>query len=459
MATTVQQTSSFSSLPWETLDAEIGGDLLRPDNPRYEDARHVWNGMIDRRPAAIARARTVDDVVAAVRFARTHGVEIAIRAGGHNAAGLATIDDGLVIDLRAMNQVDVDPERRIARAGGGTIWKELDVATQEHGLATTGGVISMTGIGGLTLGGGLGHLMRSKGLACDNLIGAQVVLADGSVVTTSETERPELLWGLRGGGGNFGVVTELEFRLHPVDGVYAGLLIYPRERGVEALQTYREVTASAPDELSTFIAFLNTPEGAPIVAYIPAYAGDAAAGEAAVAGYRALGEPIADMVGPIPYVALQQMLDEGFQPGPHVYWRSDFLTGLPDEAIDIIVAGANAAPSPLSSLLVEHLGGAVARVGKDETAFDHRDAEYNFAIIAVWTDPAHAEANIAWARGLWEAMRPFARGVYVNYLGVGDDVDRVRAAYGPEKYARLASLKREYDPENVFHRNQNIPPG
>ncbi|MDQ3226294.1 MAG: FAD-binding oxidoreductase, partial [Chloroflexota bacterium] len=458
MATTVQPASSFSSLPWETLDTAIGGDLLRWGDLRYEDARHVWNGMIDRRPAAIARVQTVDDVVAAVGFARGHGLEIAVRAGGHNAAGLATVDDGLVIDLRGMNQVAVDPERRIARAGGGTIWKEFDVATQEHGLATTGGVISMTGIGGLTLGGGLGHLMRAHGLSCDNLIGAQVVLADGSVVTTSETERPELLWGLRGGGGNFGVVTELQYRLHPVDGMYGGLLLYPRARGVEALQTYRAVTASAPDELSTFIAFLSTPEGAPIVAFIPAYAGDAAAGEAAVAGYRALGEPIADMVGPMPYVALQQMLDEGFQPGPHVYWRSHFLTGLPDAAIDVIVAGANAAPSPLSSVLVEHLGGAVARVGKDETAFDHRDAEYNFAVIAVWTDPAEADVNIAWARGVWEAMHPYARGVYVNYLGVGDGVDRVRAAYGPEKYARLAALKREYDPENVFHRNQNIVP-
>jgi FAD/FMN-containing dehydrogenase len=458
VTTTLEKPSSYASLPWRSLHDAISGDLLLPDSPGYEAARHVWNGMIDRRPAAIARARTTEDVVAAVNFARENGLEIAVRGGGHNAAGLAVVDDGLVIDLTEMNQVQVDPERGIARAGGGATWRDFDAATQAHGLATTGGVISMTGVGGLTLGGGLGVLMRSRGLACDNLIGAQVVLADGSVVRTSETERPELLWGLRGGGGNFGVVTELEFRLYPLDGMYAGLLIYPRERAVEALQTYREQTAAAPDELNTFIALLSTPDGVPVVAFIPAYAGDAAAGEAAVAGYRAMGEPIADIVGPMPYVALQQMLDDGFQAGPHVYWRSHFITGLSDEAIEIMVAAANAAPSPLSSVLIEHLGGAVARVGKDDTAFDHRDAEYNFAVIAKWTDPAEADVNIAWARDLWNAMQPYARGVYVNYLGVGDSAERVRAAYSPEKYARLAALKREVDPENLFHRNQNIPP-
>jgi FAD/FMN-containing dehydrogenase len=458
MATTLEKPGSYSSLPWSALDTATGGDLLLPDNPHYEEARRVWNGMIDRRPAAIARARTTEDVVAAVNFAREHGLEIAVRGGGHNAAGLAVVDDGLVIDLSEMNQVQVDPERRIARAGGGTTLGVFDAATQAHGLATSGGVISTTGIAGLTLGGGLGYLMRSRGLACDNLIGAEVVLADGSVVHTSETEWPELLWGLRGGGGNFGVVTEFEYRLYPLDGIYGGLLLYPRDRAVEAIQTYREQTAAAPDELTTFVGLLSTPDGIPVVAFVPAYAGDAAAGEAAVAGYRAMGEPIADMVGPMPYVALQQMLDDGFQPGSHAYWRSHFLTGLPDEAIEIMVAGANAAPSPLNSVLIEHLGGAVARVGNDETAFDHRDAKYNFLIMAVWTDPAEADANIAWARQFWDAMQPFARGVYVNYLGVGDSAERVRAGYSPEKYARLAALKREVDPENLFHRNQNIPP-
>ncbi len=458
MTMTVQHTGSSSALPWDTLDARIGGNLILSDHPRYDDARRVWNGMIDRRPAAIAACRTIDDVVAAVRFAGEHGVEVAVRGGGHNAAGLAVVDDGLVIDLSEMNRVEVDPARRIARAEGGATWGDFDAATQAHGLATTGGAISMTGVGGLTLGGGLGWLMRKYGLACDNLVGAQVVLADGSIVRTSETERPELLWGLRGGGGNFGVVTEFEFKLHPLEGMYAGLIVHPREQAAAALRHYREVSAGDPDDLTAFCALLTSPEGAQIAAYVLAYAGDAAAGEGAVAQYRAFAEPLADMVGPMPYVALQQMLDDGFQPGPHVYWRSHFLTGIPDEAIAIIVAGANAAPSPLSSVLVEHAGGAVARVGQDDTAFDHRHAEYNLAIIATWLDPADAEVNIAWARGLWEAMQPYARGVYVNYLGVGDSAERVREAYSPTKYARLAGLKREYDPENTFRRNQNILP-
>ena len=458
MSTSSQVIEDRSSLPWDQLETAIRGEVFLPDDSRYDVARHVWNGMIDRRPAAIARCRNTDDVAAAVRFARAQGLEIAVRGGGHSAAGLAVIDDGLIIDLSEMNQVVVDPSARIARAGGGATWGVFDAATQAHGLATTGGAISTTGIAGLTLGGGIGYLMRRYGLACDNLIGAEVVLADGSVVHTSETERPELLWGLRGGGGNFGVVTEFAYRLHPLADMYAGLILHPRERAVAALRTYREQTAAAPDELTTFFALLCTPEGAPVCAFLPTYAGDAAAGEAAVAGYRAFGEPIADMVGPMPYVALQQMLDEGFPPGLQVYWRAHFFAALPDEAIESIVAGANAAPSPLSAVLVEHLGGAVARIGQDETAFDHRDAAYNFAVIARWTDPADADANIAWARELWEAMRPYARGAYVNYLGVGDGAERVRDAYSPRKHARLAALKREYDPENIFRRNQNIAP-
>jgi FAD/FMN-containing dehydrogenase len=458
MTTTARQSGSPSSAPWSDFASTIGGEVLLPADTGYEEARRVWNGMIDRRPAAVVRPRSTADVVAAVRFAREQGFAIAVRGGGHNAAGLGTIDDGLVIDLSPMNQVQVDPERRVARAGGGANWGAFDAATQAHGLAATGGAISTTGIAGLTLGGGIGWLMRSQGLACDNLVEAEVILADGSVVRTSESERPELLWGLRGGGGNFGIVTEFVYRVRPLAGMYAGLLLHPRDRAVAALQTYRAQTEQAPDGLTTFFVLLHTPEGIPVVAFAPAFAGDAGAGEAAVAGYRAFGEPIADLVGPMPYVALQQMLDEGFPPGLHVYWRSHFLTGLPDDVIEAMVAGANAAPSPLSAVLVEHLGGAVARVGRDDTAFDHRDADYNWAVIARWTDPAEADANIAWARELWEAMRPFARGTYLNYLGVGDAPERVRDAFSPEKYARLAALKREYDPENVFRGNQNIAP-
>jgi FAD/FMN-containing dehydrogenase len=447
-----------SLLPWERLDAAIGGEVILPAHPRYREARRVWNGMIDSHPAAIARCRSAADVATAVLFAREQGLAIAVRGGGHNAAGLATVDDGLVIDLSEMNGIAVDPRQQLARAGGGATWGDFDAATQAHGLAATGGAISMTGVAGLTLGGGLGYLMRKFGLACDNLIGAEVVLADGSIVRASESERPELLWGLRGGGGNFGVVTEFVFRLHPLDGMYAGLLIHPRQRAVDALRWYRAQTASAPDALTTFYGLLSAPDGTPVVGFVPAFAGGAAEGEAAVAGYRAFGEPIADMVGPTPYVALQRIMDEAFAPGSAVYWRSHFLSGLPDEAIAILVAGANAAPSPLSAVLIEHLGGAIARVDPESSAFDHRDAEYNLAIIARWLDPADGDANIAWARELWDAMQPHARGVYVNYLGVGDAPERVRAAFRPRTYGRLAALKREYDPQNVFHRNQNIAP-
>ena len=369
------------------------------------------------------------------------------------------VDDGLVIDLTEMNQVQVDPERRIARAGGGATWRDFDAATQAHGLATTGGVISTTGVGGLTLGGGLGVLMRSRGLACDNLIGAEVVLADGSVVRTSETERPELLWGLRGGGGNFGVVTELEFRLYPLDGMYAGLLIYPRERAVEALADLPGADRCGPGRAEHLYRAPQHPGWRSCRRVYPGLRRRCRGGRSGRCRLPRHGR--ADCRHCRPH-ALRRRCSrcstKGFKPGPHVYWRSHFITGIPDEAIEIMVAAANAAPSPMSSVLIEHLGGAVARVGKDETAFDHRDAEYNFAVIAVWTDPAEADANIAWARDLWDAMQPYARGVYVNYLGVGDSAERVRAAYSPEKYARLAALKREVDPENLFHRNQNIPP-
>lgn len=450
--------SVSTMFPWPRLSAAMSGALLLPQHADYDAARQVWNGMIDRHPAAIARCQNVADVQAAVNFAREQGLEIAIRGGGHNAAGLAVVDDGLVIDLTAMNAVQVDPARRTARVGGGATWGDFDAATQEYGLAATGGAISSTGVAGLTLGGGIGWLMRSMGLACDNLIGAQVVLADGSVVTTSESERPELLWGLRGGGGNFGVVTEFTFKLHPLAGVYAGMLVYPREQATAALRHFRAEADASSDALTVFSAMLCSPEGAPIFAYVIAYAGDEDGGSQAVAPYRALGEPLADMVQPMPYTALQQMLDDGFPSGLQVYWRSHFLAGLPDEAIDILVAGANAAPSPLNAVLIEQLGGAVTHIGRDETAFDHRDAAVNLAIIARWGDPAEAEANIAWARGLWDAMQPYARGVYVNYLGVGDNPERVRDAYGAAKYARLAALKHTYDPQNLFHRNQNIKP-
>lgn len=436
----------------------LHGEAIDPTHSGYDGARAVWNGMIDRRPALVVRCARTADVVAAVGFAAEQGLPIAVRGGGHSAAGLAVADHALVVDLSPMREVTVDPAARTATAGGGATWGDFDAATAVHGLATTGGAISTTGIGGLTLGGGIGWLMRAHGLACDNLITAEVVTADGRVVTASEAENAELFWGLRGGGGNFGVVTRFTYRLHPVTTVLGGLIVHPVERAPEVLRFYRDFTATAPDELTAFAGLMTAPEGARVVGLIVCYAGDPAEGERALAPLRAFGPPIADQVGPMPYTAQQSMLDAGFPAGLPVYWRAHFLNALPDEAIDTMCDHFSRVDSPLSAVLLEHLGGAVARVGRDATAFDHRAAAYNLAIISRWPDPAMADGSIAWTRGLWDDMSSHALGVYVNYLGVGEGQERVRAAYGDAKYRRLAALKAQYDPENRFRFNQNIQP-
>jgi FAD/FMN-containing dehydrogenase len=443
-----------------TFSARFHGELIRPDSDGYDAARKVWNGMIDRRPACIARCRSVDDVQSAIRFARDNDLQIAVRGGGHNAGGLAVCDNGLVIDLSGLRDVIVDPENRTARAGGGATWADLDAATAAHGLATTGGLISTTGIGGLTLGGGLGWLMRSYGLACDNLIGADVVTADGQVLHASETENADLFWGLRGGGGNFGIVTTFEFKLHPVSTIFGGMLVYPLARAREVLHLYRAVTQSAPDALTVFAAMMYTPDGHPVIALPICYNGSAADGEAAIKAIRDFGEPIGGEVGPMPYAALQGMLDGGFPPGLQVHWRSEFVTSIPDDLIDAAVSAFEKVPSKLSALLLEQFGGAVSRVPRDATAFDQRDSNYNFVIVSRWADPADAAPNVAWARSTSDAMKSFTNGrVYVNYIGAGEAPDRVRAAFGADKFARLVTVKRKYDPKNVFSMNQNVPPG
>ncbi len=436
------------------------GDLIRPNSSDYDAARKVWNGMIDRRPALIARCKSVGDVQAAVRFGRENNLPIAIRGGGHNAAGLAVCDGGIVIDLGAMRDVVVDPAKRMARVGGGATWGDLDKATAAHGLAVTGGLISTTGVAGLTLGGGLGWLMRSTGLACDNMIGAEVVTAEGQIIHASETENPDLLWALRGGGGNFGVVTSFDFQLHPVATVLGGILFYPLARARDVLEFYRDFTATAPDALTVFAAMMSTPDGVPVVALALCYNGPADEGERVIKPIRDFATPIAGEVGPVPYTAQQTMLDGGFPSGLQVHWRSEFVTAIPDALVEAAVSAFERVPSPLSALLFEQFGGAVARVPRDATAFDNRDADYNFVIVSRWTDPADAERNVAWARATSDAARPFTNGrVYVNYIGAGEAPDRVRAAFSAEKFARLASIKRQYDPTNVFRLNQNIPPG
>jgi FAD/FMN-containing dehydrogenase len=439
--------------------AGLRGALIRPEDPGYADATGVYNAMIDRRPALVARCAGVADVLAAIRFARDQGLRVAVRGGGHNVAGNALCDGGLVIDLSPMRAIRVDPVRRTARAEGGAIWRDFDRETQAFGLATTGGTISTTGIAGLTLGGGQGYLMRKHGLACDNLLGADVVLADGSVVTASAEEHPDLFWALRGGGGNFGVVTALEYRLHPVGPALGGLILHPVERAAEAFRHYREFQRDAPDELAVLPALLTAPDGVRLAAFIVGYAGPAEDGEAALAPLRRFGPPVADTVQPMAYTAVQQQLDEGWPYGHHHYWKSSFLRELSDAAIDTIVEHFLAAPSPLSAVLIEPVGGAVARVDRRATAYAHRDGHPSLLFAARWADPAEAEREIAWARAAWAAMRPFVdQGVYPNYMeGGAEGAARIRAAYG-ENYERLTQVKAAYDPTNFFRVNQNIPP-
>jgi FAD/FMN-containing dehydrogenase len=443
----------------DALRAGLGGPLLRPGDDGYDAARRTFNEMIDRRPALIARCTATGDVVKAVRFGREHGLLVSVRGGGHNVAGNAVCDGGLMIDLTLMKGIRVDASARTVRAQPGLTWREFDRECQAFGLATTGGAISSTGIAGLTLGGGFGWLGRGYGMACDNLLSADVVLADGSVVTASADQNPDLFWGLRGGGGNFGVVTSFEYRLYPVGTVLGGMLIYPIERANEVLRAFRDFNQGTPEEMSVFAAMMTSPEGSRVLALIVCYNGPIEQGEAILQPLRETTSPMADLVMPISYEQQQTLLDEGFPFGLHNYWKSEFLKRLPDEAIDLIVEQFNAVPSPLSAIVVEQFGGAYRRVAVEQTAFAHRDWDYNFLIISRWTDPAESERHIKWARDVWQAVQPFASGgVYVNYLEPGQEgADRIRAAYGPV-YDRLVALKNRYDPTNFFQLNQNIKP-
>jgi FAD/FMN-containing dehydrogenase len=452
--------SSPTRLSPDARADHLMGVVLRPGDAEYEEARRVWNGMVDRRPAIIARPRDADEVAAAIAYARANGLPLAVRGGGHNAAGLGVCDDGLVVDLALMRHVSVDPSTRTARVGGGATWADFDAAAQAHGLATTGGAISSTGVAGLTLGGGLGWLMRRYGLACDNLLSVDLVTADGRSITASAADNPDLFWALRGGGGNFGVVTSFQFQLHPVGPIVGGMLVHPIDRAVEALRFYRELTRELREDLTVFCAMLTPPGGPPVIAFALAYHGAPEEADAALAAVRRFGPPMADQVGPMTYVQLQQMMDEALPPGLHVYWRAEFLKGLDDDALlETLVARYDAAPSPLDILLIEQMGGAVARVPRTATAFPHRDAPYNLAILSRWTDPADRDMHIRWARETHDAVRPWAgSGVYVNYLGLGESAERVREAYGESHLSRLVTAKDTFDPQNVFRLNQNVPP-
>jgi FAD/FMN-containing dehydrogenase len=454
---------------FDELAESFRGELVLPADPSYDDARKIWNAAIDRRPVCVARCTGVADVVAAVRFARDRGLPVAVRSGGHGVGGHALCDDGLVIDLTPMKGIRVDPAARTARAEAGVLWGELDRETQLFGLATVGGIVTHTGIAGLTLGGGIGWLMRKYGATVDNLLSADLVTAEGQLVRASAEENPELFWGIRGGGGNFGIVTSFEYRLHPVGPtVLAGPIFHPLERAGEVLRFYRGFIRDAPDELTTIFHLRVAPplpflpedlHGKPIVMIGACYAGTPEDGVEVLRPLKEFGAPLVDLLEPKPYLALQSMFDASVPHGWHYYWKSLELPPLTDASIDTLVEHASALTSPKSYCIVFQLGGALSRVGETETAFSQRDAAHDVNINAVWTeaDP-ESERHIAWTRDFYDAMQPHSRGgVYLNFLGE-EGPDRVREAYGATSYERLVQLKRAYDPTNFFRLNQNIEP-
>jgi FAD/FMN-containing dehydrogenase len=452
------------------LRSTVGGEVITPEDPAYEEARRVWNGMVDRHPALIVRCASTPDVAAAVDFGRDNGLIVSVRGGAHSTPGYSSCDGGIVIDLQPMNGVEVDPEAGTARVQGGAKWADLDAATQQHGLAVTGGRVSDTGVGGLALGSGSGWLERPYGATCESLLAAEVVAADGNVVRASADENPDLFWGLRGGGGNFGVVTEFEFQLHPVGPIVTGgLLAFPRAQAREIARAYRDFIAEAPDQVCGGLALLTAPpedfvpkeaQGQPAVGIVYCYVGPPDEGERALRPLReSVPEPVVDMVQPMPYAALQQMLDAGNPHGIREYFKVDYLRELPDEAIDIIVEHAEKLPAPFGQLILAPMGGAVGRTDSGTRALTIPDAPWAYFCLAMWMDPAEDDRNTAWARGFAEAMRPFGVGTALpNFIEPDEGIARLRASYGEDNYARLVELKRKWDPDNLFRLNQNIAP-
>ena len=452
----------------EEFGVTIRGEVIRPGDDAYDEARKVFNAMIDKRPGIIVQCAGVADVINSVNFARSNDLLVAVRGVGHNVAGTSVCDGGIVIDLSQMRGIRTDPVARKVRAEPGLTWGELNHDLQAFELAATGAFISTTGISGLTVGGGLGWLVRKHGLALDNLLSIDVVTADGRFLTASPTENEDLFWGMRGGGGNFGIVTSFEFKVHSAGTVFAGMVIHPAARTKEALRAWRDYEASVPEEMTNAALLFHAPEapflpeashGAPVVGMGGVYVGDIKEGEDAVRPLREFGRPEADIFQPMPYIEAQKMADFLWPRGFHNYWKSGFLKELNEAVIDTVVDFYERVPSPMTTVVLEHNGdGAMDRVGEDETAFGHRNEPYNFLVTSVWSDPAETDANVQWTRELWEAMQPFLSGrVYVNYLGEEGE-ERVKAAYTPAKYERLVALKTKYDPTNLFRLNQNIKP-
>ncbi len=437
--------------------ARLRGSLLRHGDGGYDEARKLFNGMIDHRPALIARCAGAADVIAAMQFVRQHDLLVSIKGGGHGVAGKAVCEGGLMIDFSRMKSIRVDPTERTVRAEPGVLGAELDRETQAFGLATPVGTVSTTGIAGLSLGGGQSWLASKYGFAIDNLRSVDIVTADGTLRTASATQQEDLFWAIRGAGHNFGVVTSFEYRLHPVGPVLGGLVIHPLSQAVEVLRFYREFSASQPDELQTWAGILTLPDGNPVVALAPCYVGPLEEGERLLSPLRRFGTPIADTVAPLPYVAMQQIFDAAFPPGRLHYWKSALTDHLADEVIEASVEYARKLPSPFTVILFAELHGAYSRVGKTETAYFHRDLQYDAIVLSGWTDPADTQRNIGWTRELFAAWEPhLARAAYVNDLG-DEGEDRARSAYGGN-YPRLVALKTKYDPTNLFRMNQNIRP-
>jgi FAD/FMN-containing dehydrogenase len=450
----------------QSFRSGLRGDLIQPGDPGYDAARKVYNAMIDRHPRLVVRPTGVADVIAGVNFARDHGLAVAIRGGGHNVSGSGTCDDCLVLDLSRMKGIRVDPAKRTVRAEGGCTWGELNHATHAFGMATPGGIISTTGVGGLSLGGGIGYLTRKYGLTIDNIISADVVTADGRFLTASSAENADLFWALRGGGGNFGVVTSLEFRLHPVSTVFAGPILWSLERGREALHLYRDFMASAPDDVNAFFAYLIVPPGPPfpehlhnktVTGVVTSYTGPLDKAEAAFKPLRDFGPPLFSLMGPMPFPALNSMFDPLLPAGLQNYWKADFVKDLSDPVIEAHVRYGPGVPTFNTAVHIYPVSGAAHRVKSDETAFSYRDADFVHVLAAIYPNPADTPKNMEWVRQYYEALHPHsAGGAYVNFM-MEEGQERVMASYR-DNYARLAALKKKYDPDNLFHINQNIKP-
>ena len=451
----------------DALRSRVRGEVITSaDAAAYEEARKVYNGMIDKRPAAIVRCTGTADVAAVIGVARAEGLDLSVRGGGHSAPGFGTNDGGLVIDLSGMNNVSVDADAKTAHAGGGCTWSVFNDATHAHGLATTGGIIGSTGIAGLTLGGGIGYLSRKYGLSCDNLLSAEVVTADGQVRTASATQNEDLFWALRGGGGNFGVVTTFEYRLHPVAEIYGGPIAYPADRADDVLRFYREYIAEAPEELGGFVGFHLAPplpflpeewHFKNICLAVPCWAGPIDEGERRIKPFLDAVEPVGSHVGPMPYPALNTAFDALLPAGLQHYWKASFARGLSDDAIAVHAAHGAKVPAIQCAVHLYPINGAVQRVGATDTAFAYRDVDYSPVIAGMWENPADNERNIAWVRDYYEALQPHSvEGGYINFMD-GDDQGRIRDNYGAN-YERLATTKAKYDPTNLFHLNQNIKP-